>query len=94
MARFYVGRQRDGAGLSAKSAWKPATKGLRNWRTSLRGLDLEVFETLAGDLLGELSYETGCSSASEEAKAIAAELTEWWATIEAERTKWQKPDND
>jgi hypothetical protein len=34
------------------------TKGLRDWRTQATPRDVEEFESVAGDLLAELGYET------------------------------------
>jgi sulfotransferase family protein len=56
MMRFYVGKTRPGTHLSAKSAWLPATPGLRNWRSQMAAKDVELFEALAGDLLDLFSY--------------------------------------
>ncbi len=36
----------------------PVTKGLRDWRTQATPQDVEGFESVAGDLLAELGYET------------------------------------
>lgn len=90
MIRFHRGKQRNGVGLSAKSAWRPVTPGLRNWRQDLKGLDLEVFELLAGDLLRQLNYELGIATASDQAKDIASELTVWWQTFLARRKRQHK----
>ncbi|MFL6039453.1 MAG: sulfotransferase family protein [Gaiellaceae bacterium] len=37
---------------------QPPTKGLRDWRTQMSPVDVSAFERVAGDLLGELGYET------------------------------------
>ena len=39
------------------SASKPPTAGLRDWRTQMSPDALVAFESVAGDLLGELGYE-------------------------------------
>ena len=59
MLRFHEGRTKDDPGLDAKSAWRPITPGLRSWRTEMAGGDIERFEAVAGDLLGELGYLRG-----------------------------------
>jgi hypothetical protein len=59
MVRFHEGREKDDPNLDAKSAWKPPTRGLRDWRTGMDGEDLARFEAVAGDLLDELGYERG-----------------------------------
>jgi Sulfotransferase family len=35
----------------------PPTTGLRDWRNDMPRRDLEIFEAIAGDLIGELGYE-------------------------------------
>jgi uncharacterized alpha-E superfamily protein len=36
----------------------PVTKGLRDWRGQASREDVEQFESVAGDLLADLGYET------------------------------------
>jgi hypothetical protein len=74
MLRFHEGRVRDEPGLDAKKAWRPVTRGLRNWSTELSSADLECFEAVAGDLLDELGYERGLPEPSREARAHAARV--------------------
>ena len=57
MLRFHEGKTRLDSGLSAKKAWLPVTRGIRNWHTELDADDLQLFELLAGDTLNELGYE-------------------------------------
>jgi hypothetical protein len=59
MLAFHEGREKEGADLSAKRAWRPITPGLRSWRTEMAATDLEEFEAVAGDLIGELGYPRG-----------------------------------
>jgi hypothetical protein len=59
MPRFHEGRTKDDPGLDAKSAWRPITPGLRKWRSEMADGDIERFEAVAGDLLGELGYPRG-----------------------------------
>lgn len=59
MLRFHEGRTKDDLTLDAKRAWRPITPGLRSWRTEMAGGDIERFEAVAGDLLGELGYLRG-----------------------------------
>jgi hypothetical protein len=56
MLAFHEGRRRADPGLSAKTAWLPVTRGLRNWRTEMSAGDVERFEAAAGALLDELGY--------------------------------------
>ena len=37
---------------------QPPTRGVRDWRTQMSAVDIEAFESIAGDLLHELGYET------------------------------------
>ena len=57
MVNFHEGKTKTGPGLSAKAAWLPATKGIRDWRRSMDPADLELFEALAGDSLAAFGYE-------------------------------------
>jgi hypothetical protein len=59
MLAFHEGREKNGAGLSAKRAWRPITSGLRSWRTEMSETDLDEFEAVAGDLISELGYARG-----------------------------------
>ncbi len=54
MAGYHTGKTNHAPGLSAKKAWLPPTKGLRNWRIQVEDEDLAVFEYLTGDLLSFL----------------------------------------
>lgn len=56
MLRFHEGRTKTDPGLDAKAAWRPVTRGLRDWRSQMAPEDVERFEAVAGDLLDELGY--------------------------------------
>jgi hypothetical protein len=73
MLHFHEGRTRNDAGLDAKNAWLPITRGLRDWRTQMPAQEFECFETMAGDLLGELGYQrvVACPSADALERAAA-----------------------
>ena len=58
MVRFHEGRTLRKPGSSSKAQWLPPTAGLREWRTQLPRGDAERVEAVAGELLGELGYET------------------------------------
>ncbi len=81
MLDYHVGRTRRGAGLSAKRAWLPPTPGLRDWRTQMADGDVEVFESLAGDLLTSLGYARRTTAPS---RAVAARAERAEAGWEAE----------
>jgi sulfotransferase family protein len=79
MLRFHEGRTRDEPGLDAKSAWRPITPGLRNWRTEMADADVERFETVAGGLLDELDYPRGAPEPGPAARERAARVRESYA---------------
>lgn len=56
MLRFHESRRKTKPGLSAKKAWLPVTRGLRDWRSQMRAADVERFEAAAGDALDEMGY--------------------------------------
>lgn len=78
MARFHEGKQRPKPKRSAKSAWLPATSGLRDWRADFSADDLALFESLSGELLADLGYELGAGPTSTTTKARADQLREMW----------------
>ena len=74
MLRFHEGKTRTEPGLSAKRAWLPPTRGLREWRREMPPEDIEAFEAAAGDALDELGYERAAPRPSAATQARAAEL--------------------
>ena len=61
------------------------TSGVRNWRDDMPADDAAAFESVAGDLLGELGYEVASSSSGGARPALArgwydARLTAWNAS--------------
>jgi hypothetical protein len=79
MLEFHQGRTRPGPGRSAKEAWLPITRGLRDWRTQMAPDDVERFEAAAGDLLDELGYPRAYPSPPPVARERAARLREGFA---------------
>jgi hypothetical protein len=71
MLRFHEGRTKDDPSLDAKSAWRPITAGLRDWRTDMAADDVERFEAVAGDLLDELGYQRGVPEPTADASGHA-----------------------
>jgi Sulfotransferase family len=57
----------------------PPTAGLRDWRTQMEAADVEVFESLAGDLLEELGYTRALTAIGAEAAARAERWRRRWA---------------
>ena len=78
MVNFHLGKTRSQPGLSAKSAWLPATSGVRDWRVSMGEEDLELFEALAGDCLEDFGYELRHTQISEQTRAKAERLQHKW----------------
>jgi len=78
MVHFYVGKTKATPGLSAKSAWLPATKGIRDWRVTMKHDDLELFEALAGDCLVDFGYELHFESISTATRERAARYRQKW----------------
>jgi hypothetical protein len=91
MLEYHQGRTLDDPGLATKARWLPPTGGLRDWRVDLSPRDLELFESLAGDLLTDLGYPRATGpSVSPSIAAVAARCRLWWAT-EVERRVVPKP---
>jgi hypothetical protein len=61
MLGFHEGHTLDDPQLDAKKAWRPVTRGLRNWRTEMPAAEIERFEAAAGGLLDELGYPRATS---------------------------------
>jgi len=74
MLRYHEGKTREGADLSANSAWLPPTPGLRDWRTQMSAEDLERFEAAAGEMLDELGLERAVPNPSPAARQHAARM--------------------
>ena len=88
MSRFHEGKTRSGSGLSAKSAWLPATPGLREFSSELSAEDLSLFEAVAGTRLQALGYELAGGIPSAEISATAREISQWWrGVLEKKRKK-------
>jgi hypothetical protein len=54
----YVGKIDVSAKPHQQSLTRPPTPGLRDWRSEMPPRDVAAFESVAGDLLRELGYET------------------------------------
>jgi hypothetical protein len=85
MVAYHEGRSRNERGLSAKKAWLAPTQGLRNWRTQMKERDVELFETLAGDLLASLGYARSTRNPSPGIARVAARCRCWWDSEMARR---------
>ena len=91
MLQYHAGRERQGAGLSAKKAWLAPTAGLRDWRTQMNPEDLLRFESVAGVLLGELGYVRACDRIPDDALEHAASLRNRFER-RPRPAAWQKAD--
>lgn len=80
MVNYHKGKTRHKPGLSAKSAWLPPVKNLRDWRTGMSAEDNEVFEGIAGDLLREIGYPLSDSQPSAAVNARVSRALAWWAS--------------
>ncbi len=78
MLAFHVGKTRSDPGLSAKNAWLPPTRGLRDWRTQMIERDVALFEALAGDLLSSFGYERATAGPSRAVASLADRCRRRW----------------
>lgn len=78
MVNFYEGKTKSEPGLSAKSAWLPATKGIRDWRIAMSNEDLELFEALAGNCLLEFGYDLHFEEMSAATRDLAERYRVMW----------------
>lgn len=77
MSTFFVGKTRDKPGLSAKSAWIPPTKGLRDWRRQMSTEDALVFQQIAGDWLARFGYDLLPDDGTEVTERVER-CRQWW----------------
>jgi hypothetical protein len=77
MLRYYEGKPQ--VRRPGETSNLPPTAGLRDWRTQMDEADVEVFESLAGDLLEELGYARALPATSSEAAANAQRWRRRWA---------------
>ena len=80
MANYHTGKTRTEPGLSAKSAWLPPTRNLRDWRNDMPGEDVEVFEGIAGGLLKQNGYACLANPASAKVASRVNDCLEWWSS--------------
>ena len=78
MANYHAGKTRHAPGLSAKSAWLPPVKNLRDWLTDMPAEDIEVFEGIAGGLLRETGYSLSGNPPSDAASSRVRRCLTWW----------------
>jgi len=78
MANYHVGKTRHVPGLSAKSAWLPPVKNLRDWRNDMSTEDIDVFEGIAGDLLRENGYPCLDNPPGDAVNSRVSHCLAWW----------------
>lgn len=78
MVRYHEGKTRDKPGLSAKSAWLPPVKNLRDWRKDMSSEDIGVFEGVAGTLLRELGYRCSDKPPGAAVRSRVSRCIAWW----------------
>jgi hypothetical protein len=88
MLAYQEGRERRSWGRSARGRWLPPSRGLRDWRTEMGVEQLERFEAVAGELLGDLEYPRAVDRLGAAAMARAARAREEF-TVEA-RSRYRR----
>lgn len=78
MANYHAGKTKHEAGLSAKSAWLPPVKNLRDWRNDMPAEDIDVFEGIAGDLLRENGYSCLGNPPGDKVTSRVEHCLAWW----------------
>lgn len=86
MANYFAGKTKRNRNLSAKSAWLPPTKGLRDWRNQMVENDIAVFEGIAAELLNELGYELSGAKAPGTVEERIQRCEDWWQEQNLSRT--------
>jgi sulfotransferase family protein len=74
MLMFHEGRTKGDPKLSAKRAWLPISRGLRDWRTQMAGDGVEAVEAAVGDALDELGFARASPAPGLAARARAARV--------------------
>lgn len=78
MANYFAAKTIKNPHLSAKSAWLPPRKGLRDWRNQMVEEDIAVFEGIAGELLTQLGYEPSGADATGAVEKRIKRCLDWW----------------
>jgi len=86
MANYFAGKTKSNPNLSAKSAWLPPTKGLREWRHQMDEEDVAVFEGIANALLEQLGYELAGTNVTGEISDRVRRCMDWWRQQKMSRT--------
>ena len=78
MANYHAGKTKHAPGLSAKSAWLPPVKNLRDWRNNMSAEDIGVFEGIAGELLRKNGYPCLDKPPSDAVTSRVRRCLAWW----------------
>ena len=78
MVNYHAGKTRQKPSLSAKSAWLPPVKNLRNWEKDMSPEDIGVFEGIAGALLRENDYRCADIPSSDVISTRVRHCLAWW----------------
>jgi hypothetical protein len=78
MSSYFAGKTKSDPNLSAKSAWLPPIKGLRDWRNQMNQEDLAVFEGIAESLLRQAGYELGSVEVTATIEDRIERCMDWW----------------
>jgi hypothetical protein len=76
---------------AGESAWKPVTRGLRDWQTQMADHDVELIERLTRTLLKELHYPRAYPEFSPEIKSEAKHYRKCWTRKLARRLPGDQP---
>jgi len=82
MANYHAGKTKHAPGLSAKSAWLPPVKNLRDWSNDMPPEDIGVFEGIAGGLLRKNGYSCRETPPSDAVAARVQRCLAWWESEE------------
>ncbi len=86
MANYFAGKTKKNPNLSAKSAWLPPTKGLRDWQNQMVEKDIAVFEGIANKLLKQLGYALSGAEVTGTVEARVKRCLDWWQEQKMSRT--------
>lgn len=86
MSNFFDGKTKANPNLSAKSAWLPPTKGLREWRNQMDEEDVAVFEGITNTLLKQLGYELAGTKVTARIEDRIQRCMGWWQQQKTSRT--------
>ncbi len=87
MLHYHEDKMSFAPALSAKSAWLPPTRGLRDWASQMKQEDVALFESLASDLLSKLGYPRVNGAPTAAVLRAAEHCRRWWHSDTARTIK-------